>query len=104
MIIRSAYDSPNWLVNGSNFDAYLIVVNDNGLSKLVTFMFIPVIISYGIVGLIMAFGKAASGANFVLWKKAAVFSTPAIVGFSAAIFMFISLSFDRLLAVALPIL
>ena len=47
---------------------------------------------------------AASGANFILWRKAVFFQALPLVGFFCAIFMFINLSFDRLLAVAFPIL
>lgn len=57
MIVRSAYDFPNWLINGNNYEAYEIVAYDNGLGSLLLFMFIPIIIFYVLVGLILAFRK-----------------------------------------------
>lgn len=57
MIVKSALDYPNWLVNGNNFEAYEIVVYANGLTPLVILMFVPIIISYVLVGLILAFRK-----------------------------------------------
>ena len=62
MIVKSAYDFPDSLVNGSNFESYLVVVNDNGISSFVTWMFAPIIISYALVGLILAFGNG----NFLI--------------------------------------
>nr|CAD2156466.1 unnamed protein product [Meloidogyne enterolobii] len=60
MIIRSAYDFPDWLINGDNYEAYEIVAYDNGLGSLLLYMFIPIIIFYVLVGLILAFRKGSS--------------------------------------------
>jgi len=61
MIIKSAYDFPDWLINGDNYEAYEIVVNDNGITSLVQYMLYIIIIFYAFVGLILAFRK---GKNF----------------------------------------
>uniref|UniRef100_A0A915NL81 Serpentine receptor class gamma n=1 Tax=Meloidogyne floridensis TaxID=298350 RepID=A0A915NL81_9BILA len=60
MIIRSAYDFPDWLINGDNYEAYEIVVNDNGITSLVQYMLYIIIIFYAFVGLILAFRKGSS--------------------------------------------
>ena len=66
MIVKSVLDYPNWLVNGNNFEAYEIVVYANGLTPLVILMFVPIIISYALVGLKLAFGN---GILFLIFKE-----------------------------------
>nr|CAD2180119.1 unnamed protein product [Meloidogyne enterolobii] len=57
LIIKSAINFGDWPVNGGRSDYFRILTNDNILSSFIYILFVPAIVLYGLVGLILIFKK-----------------------------------------------
>lgn len=57
LIIKSAINFGDWPVNGSRTDYFKILTNENILSSFIYILFVPAIVLYGLVGLILIFKK-----------------------------------------------